>query len=89
MIDKSKIAELGAVAYAAHKLADNATQAGGVAQIDILAITAPKPGAYRYTRPDTGEVLVVNPGERMYSTASMLATEMFNGKEWINLEDPV
>jgi hypothetical protein len=50
-------------------------------------LIAPKGGSYRYTRPDTGEVIIVQPGDVMFSACCMLAEEYFNGKEWLKADE--
>ena len=81
-------AELGAVAYAIHKMNDHHVIQGGVdTSFKIMSIANPKGGSVRYTRPDTKEVIVVEPGDRMFATATMLAEEYFNGERWIKAGD--
>jgi hypothetical protein len=79
-------AELGAVLYATHKINDKQNVVGGVDQsVNVMAYAQPKAGSYKYTRPDTGEEIIVQPGDRMYSSAGMLATEFFDGEKWCGL----
>lgn len=42
----------------------------------------PRIGSLRYKRADTGEWVIVQPNEMLFSTATFLATEWFNGEEW-------
>lgn len=85
--EEAFIKSMSLVLYATHKLNDANTIQGGVAQIDIMAYANPKAGSYRYVRGDTGEQVIVQPGERMYSSASMVADEYFDGTKWINMND--
>lgn len=81
--EKEAAAQLGAVMYAAHKINDHHQIEGGVSKdVNLFAMIDPKGGSYRYARPDTGEVLIVQPGDRMYSASMLLAEEWFDGKEW-------
>ena len=46
----------------------------------------PNPGAIRYTDPN-GVVHEANPGDRLFSTVLMLASEYWDGKQWAPIED--
>ena len=75
--------ETGAMLYAIHKHQDAINIEAGVnTSVNLIAMCAPKGGSFKYIRPDTGEEVIVEPGQTMYSTASMLATHYYNGKEW-------
>mgnify|MGYP000558966410 CR=1 FL=1 len=50
-------------------------------------ITDVKSGSLRW-RDGTGRVFVSQPGDRLYSTAQFLATEWFDGQEWIPYGEP-
>lgn len=85
--EEKQIRSLSQVAYAAHKLNDaNVIQGGVDTSFDIMNTVSPKAGSYKYRRPDTNEIIVVAPGETMYSVASMFAFEQFDGENWVNLE---
>lgn len=86
MTDKHK--EIGYVLNAAHKINDHNNIVGGVdTNVDLINLANTKAGSYKYTRPDTGEIVIVPPGDPMWSTASTMSTEYFDGESWINLEE--
>lgn len=45
-------------------------------------MTNPRIGSLRYKREDNGEWVVVQPNELLFSAATFLATEWFNGDTW-------
>ena len=45
-------------------------------------MTTPRGGALRYQREDTGEWVVANPRDPLYSTVTMCATEYWDGEAW-------
>lgn len=81
------LAGIAHIAMAIHKMNDHSVIQGGVdTSFNIMSIAAPRAGSMRYTRPDTQEVVVVEPGDRMWSTGTMFATEQFDGENWISME---
>lgn len=82
--DERRAKEVGAVMYAAHQLTDRASIIDGVdKRANIIGMIAPKAGAVKYTRPNTGECVIVEPRDPMFSTAVMMAEEYWTGEKWI------
>lgn len=52
------------------------------ASAKTLPTSTPRIGSLRYRRADTLEWIVVQPNELLFSTATFLATEWFDGKDW-------
>lgn len=74
---------LGLVIYAVHQLNDHRVLKDGCdTGFDIMSLANPKAGSVKYTRMNTGETVIVQPGDQMYSTATMLAEEYFDGVIW-------
>lgn len=52
----------------------------------------PRPGALRYTVFETGQVIVAEPCDTLYSTITMVATEFWDSKlkRWVPIwDDPL
>ncbi|MBP1129355.1 hypothetical protein JOE25_000898 [Serratia sp. PL17] len=45
-----------------------------------------KPGSLRYFDKDSEEFVVAEPSSKNYSTTAMVATEYFNGMEWLPVD---
>lgn len=43
----------------------------------------PRPSAVRVKNKDTGEWQMTNPNDPLYSTASMIAEEFWDGEKWV------
>ncbi len=87
-LDDKAVAQLGAVLYAVHQIRDRAQIKDGCdSSLDLVAMAAPKAGSVRYTRINTGEVVMAQPRDAMYSTACMLAEAWFNSEKWVKHGD--